>query len=289
MRVKLVTYNIDGLPDTVDLEDLPWALKPLTWAYKLIKGTTIVPINDGTYPSDNSFKIGQYLASTEADIIVVQEDFNHHNDLITALQDYNCGTYSGEISINNTKWFPYPHCTADGLNLFTKGSIKSEEIKPWKASYGYFSHANDKLTTKGFRSYCVTVNGVDIDVYVVHMDADYYDPILHPDIVGDIKARKKQLTQLVKYIKSKGSDNPIIILGDTNSQDKYGWDEDNVKTTLIDQLGAKEAKCATSDVDRLFYIDGKTHKIEVKEAYYDDVGLSDHKPFVVTIEVGESE
>ena len=42
MKIKVATYNIDGLPDKIDLKELPWTLKPVCWVYKLIKGTTEV-------------------------------------------------------------------------------------------------------------------------------------------------------------------------------------------------------------------------------------------------------
>ena len=34
------------MSETLDLNDLPWILKPITWIYKYIKKTTIVRIND---------------------------------------------------------------------------------------------------------------------------------------------------------------------------------------------------------------------------------------------------
>lgn len=40
--IKILTYNVDGLPESLDLNNLPWILKPIAWIYKLIKGTTIV-------------------------------------------------------------------------------------------------------------------------------------------------------------------------------------------------------------------------------------------------------
>ena len=40
MEIKLATYNIDGLPEQLDLNDLPWLFKPIAWVYKMFKGTT---------------------------------------------------------------------------------------------------------------------------------------------------------------------------------------------------------------------------------------------------------
>ena len=36
-QLKLITYNIDGLPEKLDLNDLPLILRPIAWVYKLIK------------------------------------------------------------------------------------------------------------------------------------------------------------------------------------------------------------------------------------------------------------
>ena len=36
-NIKLVTYNIDGLPSRLDLKMLPWVFKPFVWIYKLFK------------------------------------------------------------------------------------------------------------------------------------------------------------------------------------------------------------------------------------------------------------
>ena len=35
--MKIITYNVDGLPESLDLRDLPWIFKPIVWIYKLIK------------------------------------------------------------------------------------------------------------------------------------------------------------------------------------------------------------------------------------------------------------
>jgi hypothetical protein len=40
--MKIITYNIDGLPESLDLNDLPWIFKPIVWIYKLFKKTTII-------------------------------------------------------------------------------------------------------------------------------------------------------------------------------------------------------------------------------------------------------
>ena len=296
--LKLVTYNIDGLPEKIDLNDLPWIFKPIAWIYKLIKGTSIIFINDNYNKVECSKYISKCLAESNADIIAVQEDFYYHNELMSDLQDYNCGkTYDITKIFKNIKWLPYPHFKIDGLNLLVKKNtiqINSEDIVPWKKSYGYFKHANDKVTTKGFRFYSITIdNIIDLDIYVLHMDADFYHPENCLDVSKDLKARKYQLNQLVNYINNKKSADPIIIMGDTNSYEKYSWDIDNINNDLITpinnipELHIEEA-LPNKDVDKIFYInnDLSPFKIEMVKCYYDmsfndQLGkLSDHNPFI---------
>ena len=61
MKLKVLTYNVDCLPEIIDLKDLPWILKPIAWIYKLIKKTTIVRINDNTNSSEKIKQIGKCL------------------------------------------------------------------------------------------------------------------------------------------------------------------------------------------------------------------------------------
>lgn len=297
-EIRLITYNIDGLPYEVDLNNLPWILKPLAWGYKLFKGTTKVVINDNTDRAEKISEISKLLNEYNADIIGVQEDFNYHKELIEHLPEYKDSTHTGRIDTNklfsNLKRIILPKFKGDGLNLLTKKdrvSVIGEDIIPWKKSFGYTGHANDKLTSKGFRFYSLIVdNDIVIDVYLVHMDADFYNAKDNTDVKGDIKARKAQLDQLCEYINNrynKGIYNPIIIFGDTNSTDKYTWDADNINSTILSIQGAEEAVCSTRDVDRLFYINNpmSAYRIECKAAEYGPKGLSDHMPFIVDLTI----
>ena len=292
MEIKVITYNIDGLPDSIDLKTLPWYLKPVTWIYRLFKHTTIMPVNDNQNKAECIKEISRRLSQENADIIAVQEDFNYHTELMSTLSKiYNSGEYGGTISIDNLKFLPYPHFKADGLNLITKSKIMelAERIIPWKKSNGYISHANDKLATKGFRFYSlIMINGKQLNVYVVHMDADFYDPVKCPDVSKDVAARKSQFKQLADYIANYPKDVPTLILGDTNSYNKYQWDTENLNyfTSLLPDF--KEAIPTNySDCDRIFYRGLNLKSCHFDLSYHDENGtqLSDHKPLITIFEL----
>ena len=309
---KIITYNIDGLPDSLNLNELPIILKPIACIYKLIKKSSIVKINDNEDTSKKILHISKCLAKSNADIIGVQEDFNYHNELMTNLSNYDTGKYTGGFDISklfsSIEWcsyFPLPRFKADGMNIIVNhntSKINEEDIVNWKTSYGYFNHANDLLTHKGFRFYNVTINNVNIDLYIVHMDADFYHPEKCPDVTKDVETRKLQIDQLLDYIynrHNKGIIHPIIIMGDTNSYNKYEWDIENIKYLVdtlnyISEFECKEAISENiSDCDRIFFINNSKckYKISLKECYFDldfnkEIGrVSDHKPLVAIFNI----
>lgn len=313
-KIKLITYNIDCLPSELDLRELPWIFKPFVWIYKWIKGTTIVTINDNGDKNDSIGKICKYLNESNADIIAVQEDFNYHDSLLRELNyEYHFGKYTGGFFLHrifrDTEWwsrFPFPRFKCDGLGLLTRrlSLLKdAEKIVRWNKSYGYFGHANDKLTHKGYRRYIITerTSGHQIIVFVIHMDADFYDAEKCPDISKDINARKNQLQQIVGSIKDLiklGINYPIVIMGDTNSSCYKDWDINNIKENLIDPINEIPSLCAEeiipsnfNDVDRIFYVNNDKVDYFIKPigSYYDmDAGLmSDHYPFIAEIELSD--
>ena len=300
MELKVLTYNIDCLPQNLDLKDLPWWLQPVRWIYKLVKKTDLIRINDNEC---KPYDIGRYLLDSDADIIALQEDFNYHTEMYysTLKNIYNDTFHTGKIDLKNIKWFPYPRFKADGMNLFAKKEnvhiLLGDTIK-WNKSSGYFSHANDLLTTKGFRFYDIMIDGIFIDVYNIHMDADFYNG--KNNTTKDLEARRSQFDQLVSYIKDRkkqGFNNPIIIMGDTNSYNKYDWDVHNIKTHLIHELdhefefSVNEALPHNfSDCDRIFYINNvySDFELRLKECYFDvDTKLSDHFPLIATFKIVE--
>lgn len=312
-RIKIATYNIDGLPERLDLNDLPWIFRPFVWIYRFLKGTTAVVINDNQDKERCTEYIGKYLSETDSDIIGVQEDFNFHDILCGHLPEYKCGLHQGGFDlskiISGTEWcshFPLPRFKTDGLNIFARKdriNILGEDIVSWNKSYGYFSHANDLFTHKGFRRYTVSVDSaVTIDIYILHMDADFYHAEKCPDVSGDIEARKSQFRQLAEYMLERhasGIHVPMVIMGDTNSSDRYQWDVNSLRDCLVspinsvDGMSIKQALPENgSDVDRVFYVNDSSspYKLELLgcsfgSRYAEGVSLSDHKPLLAEFDI----
>lgn len=294
--MKLVTYNVDGLPETLDLNDLPWIFKPCVWVYKLIKGTTLVSLNDNKNRSEKTYDISKYLSDSKFDIIGVQEDFNYHKELISYLQGFSTGTFMGAIDFSKifsmVKWFRYK---SDGLNLFIAGIwvIVKEDIVEWKDSYGYFSHCNDKLTRKGFRRYELHHKDYGyLTVYVLHADASE-----KRDDIEDSETRRKQFTQLVTYIKNYKLDlfppaHPIIIMGDTNCSSSE-MDEETINEYLIkplsEHINVSEVlqPFPKHTLDRIFVINPihSLTKVVVNGCGYGPKGLSDHRPCWIDFDI----
>jgi exonuclease III len=306
-ELKVVTYNIDGLPEQLDLRELPWLLRPLAWAYKLIKKTFLVTINDGVNRENNTTWIGRHLLMMSPDLVALQEDFNYHDTLMRNFSTllYSEGTYQGGFDLKKIFktveiWsrFPLPRFKMDGLNLLMRRSrvkMICEDIVSWDKCYGYANHANDQLTHKGFRCYTVRLDDeVLLDIYVVHMDADFYNPISNTSVKKDVEARESQCDQLVRYIQEKGRRVPSIIMGDTNCSPEYSWDDECIVEHLLTPLRNDgyhyivEAVPLHDDTrenvpDRVFSVNhiNSPWKITCYHAAVIHLGLSDHEPVEV--------
>ena len=197
-----VAMNVDGLPQKI---------------------LGIFTLNGDGPGSDGTKVISQKMATYGWDIIGVSEDFNYHTELMSSLTDYSSGTSRGGISgLNND---------TDGLNLLWKNSVSvtGESWTSWEEYYatGIGGNGADDMIDKGYRYYTATVaDGVTVDVYVLHMDAD--------SDAGDIAAREAQLTQLATAIKASDNKNPILVIGDTNCR----YTRENLQTLFIDTINA---------------------------------------------------
>ncbi|MBQ7542598.1 MAG: hypothetical protein IJT44_09950 [Clostridia bacterium] len=193
--LKLINYNVDGLP-------IP-----------------AFATSENRDPLSCSRQIPATLNACNADVIAVQEDFNFH-----AIHKKNIDMpyktiHSGVIPFG------------DGLNFFSKFPMYNIAREPWKDANGILSDGADTLTPKGFLCASMEIaDGVYIDVYDIHADADDTEP--------DIAARISQYTQLLDFIDAYSKDHAVIIIGDTNA--RFLQTENRLKEMFIDGAGFKE-------------------------------------------------
>ena len=148
-QFTVCAMNVDGLPQK-------------------IVGVTL----NGDGPGSSGTKtISAKMATYGWDIIGVSEDFNYHSELMSSLSGYSSGTLRDDVDLFTRD--------TDGLNLIWKTSITvtGEKWVAWNENYatGFMGTGNggDTLINKGYRYYQATVaDGVTVDVYILHMDAD---------------------------------------------------------------------------------------------------------------------
>jgi endonuclease/exonuclease/phosphatase family metal-dependent hydrolase len=298
---KAACLNVDGLPPSINVVGINISLNP-----------------DGPQEAGTK-RISELIAQKGWDFFGVSEDFNYHNELITHFLDYyNIGSYRGNVSLSNASGVPLKMNT-DGLGLMYKKSIKAtgETMTSWNKTNGYFNNGADELLKKGYRYYCVSVaNGLEVDVYVHHMDAETDKE--------DIEARESQITQLVEAIKNSDNHRPIIIMGDSNCR----YTRDRVKELLIDAINADErfeihdpwidfewngiypeygsTSLMTSEygaqkgevVDKIFYINNSdangvvltanSYLHDTEFSYADGSSISDHYPIVIDFTISNT-
>lgn len=204
----VAALNVDGLPRKI----------------------ATVDVNPDGKEAAGATAIGQKLVGMGYDVIAVSEDFDYNENLIAPLADtYDFGTWRGKLNPNALGiLFKSWRADTDGLNLFWKKglSASNEAFSLWNDYNGYTDQGADGLIKKGFRYYTVNISGVEVDLYILHMDAE-----TNP---GDITAREGQMNQLVSAIKATDNKRPIIVMGDTNCR----YTRDKLKTNFIDPLNA---------------------------------------------------
>ncbi|MBQ7596399.1 MAG: endonuclease/exonuclease/phosphatase family protein [Clostridia bacterium] len=165
--------------------------------------------------------LGEMLNESGIDIVCVQEDFQFHSLLAKGMTNYPYRTFtSGGIP------------AGDGLNIFSKYPIYNIDRVAWKDFNGLLTAAADGLTPKGFLKCTVDFDGVLIDVYDIHTDAN--------GSLDDQKAKRKQFRQLADYINENSYGRPILITGDFNCTlhtDRYT----NYYETMIVEQGYRDA------------------------------------------------
>lgn len=212
------------------------------------------------------------------EIVVVQEDFAYHAELVSAVTHeyrYDPSERTG------TRFY------GDGLAGFSRVPLVSVDHQRWNECSGVTSEKNDCLAGKGFAlSRHELAPGYEIDVYNVHMDAG--------GDRDDQEARAAQVAQLIEFSRTASAGRTIIVAGDTNLKAREGDEpillELIAGMELIDtclQLGCPQPALH----DRVMYRNSETVELtpvmwQIDSSFVDGAGqpLSDHEAIVVDFE-----
>jgi len=256
-QLSVLTYNVAGLPDA---------------------------FSSGS-PATNTVKISPLL--NDYDIVLVQEDFSYHDDLVSQLQHSYQSPHSGDIAFG------------DGMNRFAFAGVTDFERTKWNDCYGVFDSGSDCLTPKGFSfSRLFLDGGAIVDVYNLHADAN--------TDANSNNARASNLLQLLAAIETRSRGHAVIVAGDTNSRytrapDKLhdfiaagfsdAWVEQSRggvypqggDPALLDCADKNSGNCER--VDKILYRSGPAVTLSLNDAFVpshfvDEAGepLSDHDP-----------
>lgn len=134
VELRVLTYNIHGLPDWIARDDPP-------------------------------ARIPQILArAADYDVVLLQEDFAYH-DVVLANQKH------AHVFRGNEAWAPL--LEGSGLTIFSRfANGAASRIEAYGVCNGYLSAANDCLGNKGFLMVRLALpNGAELDVWNTHLDA----------------------------------------------------------------------------------------------------------------------
>ena len=173
-----LTYNVAGLP----------------------QGT-----NPGQFPAVNTPLISPKLNAY--DIVLVQEDFKYHTQLIADVTH----PYQSVKSTHDRPGTAVPNGLGDGLNTLSRTPFTDFTRVMWTDCFGVFTNSSDCLAPKGFTfQRNELAPGVFLDVYNLHADVG--------SAAGDLNARRLELRQLYAFIGANSAGNAVLVMGDTNSR-----------------------------------------------------------------------
>lgn len=237
------------------------------------------------------------------DLVLVQEDFGFHEDLISQLTH-------PDLSIKDDSDRPPANFgIGDGLNRFSRSPFTEHRRETWLDCFGLLTNASDCLAPKGFSmARHQWAPGQSVDVYNFHAEAGGADE--------DKAARASNLRQLASAIEAWSADRAVLLLGDSNS--RYTRDGD-ILPELLEATGLKDVwvelvrggaapevgprvnQCVLDGlsgpdcevIDRVFWRSSNSLRLtplsyEVLDADFldaDGVPLSDHDPVLVVFEL----
>ena len=241
---QALTYNIAGLPEVISKSS----------------------------PSRNTRTIGRLLNTY--DLVLVQEDFFYHDDLLNASRHpFRSKPYDGKSIIG------------DGLNQLSVFPFSPVQREAWSDCNGYISASMDCWASKGFTFSRLSVApGIEIDVYNLHFDAG--------GSMKDNVVRRSNIRQLLRHVQAASEGRPVIIGGDTNLDPGEAPEEKLLESFRRQggfRIACREANCRHESKDRFLFRSGDNIRLDVlgwsvPAAFVDDNGyaLSDHAPVVAT-------
>jgi hypothetical protein len=241
-----LTYNVAGIP-------------------QLFSGRT---------PRRNNPLVGPLL--DRYDLVLVQEDFMYHRALEAGVTlAYRSPPHPVSPSLVTL---------GDGLSQFARFPMEAFERVRWRVCSGLLSGASDCAARKGYTYFRLVLDeGVDIDVYNLHLDAGWGR--------GDWDARGQQVTQLITEVGRRSAGRPVIIGGDTNLR-WTGTDPESLERLVV-ELELTDAchalNCRRERVDRLLFRGSAELELSARAYFIPDEfvdargnALSDHHPVAVT-------
>lgn len=281
--VRLLSWRMQSLPR--------WVLAALALAAAAVHGLTaeaaprsfklvtynVAGLPEGisrSRPLANLPRIGQLLNAY--DIALVQEDFAYPLELRRLIRRL----HGSEPFVRRDRLD-----FGDGLSHFAKWPFSAFQRHAWSSCNGVIDSFFDCLTPKGFTlARQLLGNDASVHVYNLHMDAGW-----SPE---DAAARRGQVDQLVRAIRTHSSDAPVIVGGDTNIMPG----ERDLLERLQEEAGLRDA-CAEARcpepwrIDRVLYRSSaevrlRARRWRIAREFVDDKGrpLSDHLPVVVDFE-----
>ena len=210
-------------------------------------------------------------------VALIQEDFYYHEEL----QSLTKHRYKSTPKATKEQF-----AAGDGLNRFSKFSFSLFKRAQWSRCSN--ENGNDCLAKKGFSAAETEIAaGVKIDIYNLHMDAG--------GTQQDLDARTAQIEQLIREIKTRSADKPVIVAGDINLNIERRPADQPLLQKLLDEANLTDAcfatGCTTQLVDRILYRGSNNIRLKVVEwktdpTFVDENGdrLSDH--FAVGVRIG---
>ncbi len=243
--LRVLSYNVAGLPG----------------------------ILSSSRPARNTPKLSPLLSPY--DIVLVQEDFGYHADLMRGARQ--------EFRTAPTE--PRSAMFGDGLALLSEFPPRADVRIRWTDCNGYLWALADCYAEKGFSvSRLGLARGVSLVVVNLHADAGHSP--------GDIEAREREFQQLAEYLERHHAGQALIVAGDTNLDESEPRDraivDEFLSVTHLAEV-CRAFQCSGQNLDRVFFRSSARLRLSAQawgspDQFVDEQGvdLSDHRPVVAS-------